>query len=65
MWGMHKAGEPCQKWGAAPPGFDERRHFLVCPSCGQLMYSIRSNPAELAFPLRDKLDLTFISMDRS
>lgn len=44
---------PCWIWGFSPIGFDETKHFLVCPNCtGNMMLSrhkIGEKPNELLF----------------
>jgi hypothetical protein len=49
----------CNKWGEAPPTFDESQHVLRC-SCGAPMYLSIFNPRDAGSPECDKVTLTTI-----
>jgi len=48
----------CGKWGIAPLGFRENKHFLKCPVCGKAMYlTMLIGPKELGLSDSNKVEI--------
>jgi hypothetical protein len=59
-WGQCKT---CRRWGWAPDGFNEGKHFLLCP-CGSTMYlTVAIDPVkDLAMREQDRVTPTLTSI---
>jgi hypothetical protein len=44
----------CQKWGVAPPEFNETVHFMKCP-CGLLMYLTMFDPRTAGYSHKNEV----------